>query len=327
MLWRQASGDKKICSWKLEAYKTASSQIIYHKLQPINPPYTLLQEFFGHEYLVGFLDEEKILPLGKDINVVGLCSLRNGMLKSSLTKIFLFCIDVDLVKLYNFPSKQKYCFGVALFLVQCQLGSLAMLLGGMLVFMISIEYCDEKINELVAKLENEQKVTLKENQQNASIIFFSIRVVATSVSQSLHVQTVDMCLVFDAPEPCQLLWPNLKIKYFQRQIRQYMVYCIVALAIFFYMISITFIFTFTTLKNLVKLLPFLKSVVKIIALRIMLEAYLPQIELIVFLTMLPKLLMFLSKLEGIPTESNVVRTAYGKYFYFTVLSVFIGVTL
>ncbi|CAK8530859.1 unnamed protein product [Lathyrus sativus] len=191
----------------------------------------------------------------------------------------------------------------------------------------SIEYCNEKINELVAKLETEQKVTLKEKQQNAAIIFFSNRVVAASASQSLHAQTIDRWSVFDAPEPCQLLWPNLKIKYFQREMRQYLVYFIVALAIFFYMIPITFVSAFTTLKNLVKLLPFLKPVVKIPALRTVLEAYLPQIALIVFLAMLPKLLMFLSRLEGIPTESHVVRAASGKYFYFTVLNVFIGVTL
>ncbi|CAI8607893.1 unnamed protein product [Vicia faba] len=52
---------------------------VYHKLQPINPPYTLLQAFFGGQYPVGLLDEEKILPLGKDISAVGLCSLRNGI--------------------------------------------------------------------------------------------------------------------------------------------------------------------------------------------------------------------------------------------------------
>lgn len=53
---------------------------VYHKLQPINPPpYTFLQALFGHEYPVGLLDEEKILPLGKDVSAVGLCSLRNGI--------------------------------------------------------------------------------------------------------------------------------------------------------------------------------------------------------------------------------------------------------
>ncbi|KAK1360295.1 RING-type E3 ubiquitin transferase [Heracleum sosnowskyi] len=52
---------------------------VYHHLQPITAsPYTFLQALFGHEYPVGLLDEEKILPLGKDITAVGICSLKNG---------------------------------------------------------------------------------------------------------------------------------------------------------------------------------------------------------------------------------------------------------
>ncbi|XP_057428777.1 CSC1-like protein ERD4 [Lotus japonicus] len=191
----------------------------------------------------------------------------------------------------------------------------------------SIEFYNEKINEFVAKLEAEQKVTLREKQQAAALVFFSNRIAAASAAQSLHAQMVDTWSVFDAPEPRQLLWPNLKIKYFERELRQYVVYVIVALMILFYMIPITFISAVTTLKNLVKILPFIKPIVRITVLRTVLEAYLPQLALIIFLAMLPKLLLFLSKLEGIPTESHAVRAASGKYFYFTVLNVFIGVTI
>ncbi|KAF3946860.1 hypothetical protein CMV_026921 [Castanea mollissima] len=56
---------------------------VFHQLQPITAsPYTFLQALFGHEYpvsLVGLLDEEKILPLGKDITAVGMCSFKNGI--------------------------------------------------------------------------------------------------------------------------------------------------------------------------------------------------------------------------------------------------------
>ncbi|XVE51864.1 hypothetical protein DITRI_Ditri02bG0075300 [Diplodiscus trichospermus] len=53
---------------------------VYHHLQPINAsPYTFLQALFGHEYPVGLLDEEKILPLGKEISAVGTCSSNNGV--------------------------------------------------------------------------------------------------------------------------------------------------------------------------------------------------------------------------------------------------------
>ncbi|KAJ1414198.1 Calcium-dependent channel, 7TM region, putative phosphate [Sesbania bispinosa] len=79
--------------------------------------------------------------------------------------------------------------------------------------------------------------------------------------------------------------------------------------------------------NLVKLLPFIKPIVRIKALRTVLEAYLPQLALMIFLALLPKLLLFLSKLEGIATESHAIRAASGKYFYFSVLNVFIGVTI
>ncbi|KAL0009824.1 hypothetical protein SO802_004932 [Lithocarpus litseifolius] len=53
---------------------------VFHQLQPITAsPYTFLQALFGHEYPVGLLDEEKILPLGKDITAVGMCSFKNGV--------------------------------------------------------------------------------------------------------------------------------------------------------------------------------------------------------------------------------------------------------
>ncbi|XP_022721592.1 E3 ubiquitin-protein ligase SPL2 isoform X1 [Durio zibethinus] len=53
---------------------------VYHQLQPINASaYTFLQALFGHEYPVGLLDEEKILPLGKEISAVGICGFNNGV--------------------------------------------------------------------------------------------------------------------------------------------------------------------------------------------------------------------------------------------------------
>ncbi|XP_030553330.2 LOW QUALITY PROTEIN: CSC1-like protein ERD4 [Rhodamnia argentea] len=191
----------------------------------------------------------------------------------------------------------------------------------------SIEYYSEKIRELIPKLEAEQKATLRDKQQAAALVFFSSRVTAASAAQSLHATMLDTWNVMEAPEPRQVIWTNLTIKFFERQTRQYIIYIIVALTIFFYMIPITFVSAFTTMQNLKKYLPFLKPVVKIAAIRTVLEAYLPQIALIVFLALLPKLLLFLSKLEGIPSQSHIERAASGKYFYFTVLNVFIGVTV
>ncbi|XP_022925887.1 CSC1-like protein ERD4 [Cucurbita moschata] len=191
----------------------------------------------------------------------------------------------------------------------------------------SIEFYSQKINELVRNLESEQKTTLREKQKNAAFVFFNNRATAASAAQNLHAKIVDKWTILAAPEPRQLIWPNLYIDFIQRQVRQYVVYVIVALMIFFYMIPIGIISAITTLNNLTKLLPFLKPVVNINAIKIVLEAYLPQLALIIFLAVLPNLLLLLSKSEGIPSEGHAERAASGKYFYFTVLNVFLGVTL
>ncbi|GAA0173397.1 ubiquitin-protein ligase [Lithospermum erythrorhizon] len=52
---------------------------VYHHFQPVSAtPYTFLQALFGHQYPVGLVDEEKILPLGKEITAVGFCTLKSG---------------------------------------------------------------------------------------------------------------------------------------------------------------------------------------------------------------------------------------------------------
>ncbi|KAG5248766.1 hypothetical protein OIU76_004546 [Salix suchowensis] len=54
--------------------------MVYHQLQPIVASrYTFIQALFGHEYPVGVLHEEKILPLGKRISAIGICTSEDGI--------------------------------------------------------------------------------------------------------------------------------------------------------------------------------------------------------------------------------------------------------
>ncbi|KAF3771972.1 hypothetical protein EJ110_NYTH59069 [Nymphaea thermarum] len=191
----------------------------------------------------------------------------------------------------------------------------------------TIEFCNQQIKELTPKLEAEQKTTLKEKQLASAIVFFNSWPAAVSASQTIHSQPLDKWSVMAAPEPRELLWENLSIPFFVRLVRQYAIYVVVFFTIFFYMIPITFISAFTTLANLRKNLPFSKPIVDQAEIKTVLEAFLPQIALLVFLAILPMILLALSKLEGIPSLSHAIRAASGKYFYFTVLNVFIGVTL
>jgi calcium permeable stress-gated cation channel len=191
----------------------------------------------------------------------------------------------------------------------------------------TIDHCNEKIKELLPKLEAEQKISLQDKQQHAALVFFNSRAAATAAAQTIHAQMIDTWIVSEAPEPRAVIWPNLSMRLYMRQVRQVIVCAVVFLTVVFYMIPISFISALTTLANLERLAPFLKKVVEQPELRTVLEAYLPQLVLIIFLALLPAFLMFLSKSEGIPSESHAARAAAGKYFYFIVFNVFIGVTI
>jgi hypothetical protein len=93
------------------------------------------------------------------------------------------------------------------------------------------------------------------------------------------------------------------------------------------MIPISIISAIISLNNLENKLSFLKPVVNIPVVNAILQAYLPQLVLIIFLFLLPSILLKLSEIEGIPAQSHLVRAAAGKYFYFNVFNVFLGVTL
>ena len=91
-----------------------------------------------------------------------------------------------------------------------------------------------------------------------------------------------------------------------------------AMTIIFFMNPFRFISDLTTLENLKIYLSFSTSIVNVDAIKSVLDAFLPQLALIIFSALLLKFLSFLSKAEGILSESHVVRAASGKYFYFSV---------
>ncbi|KAH9615473.1 hypothetical protein KSS87_010386 [Heliosperma pusillum] len=71
---------------------------VYRQMKPIQAsPYTFLQALFGHDYPVGLVDEEKVLPLGKDVTAVGVCSSKDGvpLIKSCRDLPYFLC---DLTK-------------------------------------------------------------------------------------------------------------------------------------------------------------------------------------------------------------------------------------
>jgi len=133
--------------------------------------------------------------------------------------------------------------------------------------------------------------------------------------------------VTQAPEPEEACWSSLYITTWNRAARRTLVNILTFFLVVFYMIPIAFVASLTTLENLEKLLPFVRSVQKIPVLSDVISAYLPQLALLLFLALLPKIMLLLSQQEGFASQSQVVRSASAKYFYFIIFNVFLGVTI
>lgn len=191
----------------------------------------------------------------------------------------------------------------------------------------SIDYYREQTEKLAPLLKEEQGLSRSKSQKGAAIVFFNSRSAATSAAQVMHSEYANRWTTMAAPEPREVVWGNLPIPFVQRLVRQFAVYGVVLLTILFYMIPISFISAIISLENLEKKLHFLKPVVEQREINTILQAFLPQIVLIVFLMLLPALLLKLSQIEGIPAQSHLVRAAAGKFFYFNVFNVFLGVTI
>lgn len=191
----------------------------------------------------------------------------------------------------------------------------------------SIEFWTKKIHELTPQLEEARKKCKAEANEDAALVFFNERLAAAQAAQSVHAAYALEWQVEPAAEPRECIWRNMHLSAWQRSIRKPVVYVVTFFVVIFYMIPIAAISAITTLENLETVLPFIKSITRIKALNAILQAYLPQLALIVFLALLPKLLLTLSKAEGIPSKSHISRAASGKYFYFMIFNVFLGVTI
>ncbi|KAG0616625.1 hypothetical protein M758_5G129300 [Ceratodon purpureus] len=191
----------------------------------------------------------------------------------------------------------------------------------------SIDYLRDKSQELTPELEKEQRRTRQDLEKDAAFVIFKDRREATEAAQVVHAPHALKWKVNQAPEPEEVCWNSLYIPAWSRAIRRIIVNTLTVLLIVFYMIPIAFVAGLTTLENLEKLLPFIKSLLKIPVLAEAIQAYLPQLALLIFLALLPKIMLILSQAEGFASQSQVVRSASSKYFYFIIFNVFLGVTI
>lgn len=133
--------------------------------------------------------------------------------------------------------------------------------------------------------------------------------------------------VMPAPELTSVLWNNLSIGLWARKLRTVLIYTLVFLLVFFWTVPVAFTSSLVELQNLTKIAPFLKPVLELNAfVKGAIEGFLSGLALLIFFAILPLILQFFSKLEGIPSQSEVDRSTLGKLYIFMLVNKFLFMT-
>ncbi|TKY62475.1 CSC protein [Spatholobus suberectus] len=158
----------------------------------------------------------------------------------------------------------------------------------------------------------------------AAFVSFKTRWGAAVCAQTQQSSNPTIWLTEWAPEPRDVFWENLAIPYFDLNMRRLLMTVSLFFLTFFFMIPIALVQSLANIEAIEKVLPFLKPIIEKPSIKSVIQGFLPGLALKIFLTILPKILMTMSKLEGFTSLSALDRRSASKYYLFVLVNVFLG---
>ena len=132
------------------------------------------------------------------------------------------------------------------------------------------------------------------------------------------------CTISHSPEPDDVLYEQLNITHISRIVREYAVLGLTIALVLFWSIPITAISALTTLSNIGKSVPFVLNIVNVSPiLSGFLSGFLPSLAFIIFQALLPRILLWFTKLEGKSSKSECDLGVYSKFYLFQFINFFI----
>jgi len=195
----------------------------------------------------------------------------------------------------------------------------------------TINWSRAELQKLIPKVDAEQEKhrSLQAKKVNSVFIEFTSLVEAQAAYQSLaHHQVLHMAPRYTGLSPEEVIWSNLRIKWWERVIRSFGTTGFVVALIIFWSIPVAFTASISNINYLIQVLPwlsFINSIPKVIL--GVVTGLLPSVMLAVLMALLPIILRLVAKLGGDPTLSAVELTVQNSYFGFQVVQVFLVATL
>ncbi|KAJ1649339.1 phosphate metabolism protein 7 [Dispira simplex] len=192
----------------------------------------------------------------------------------------------------------------------------------------SITFYSQELQRLNAEIEKKQSNIRNYPRQGSAFVFFQNQIAAHMAYQSLmHKQPLRMNPRHLEIHPDDVIWSNLNVNPYSRQLRIALSIVITIALVIFWAAPVSFVSSIASLDTLTKIDAFKglndlpKEVLGLI------QGVLPAIALAVLMMVLPIFLRILSKLEGTVRQSDVELSLVHRYFFFLVVNVFIVSTL
>lgn len=191
----------------------------------------------------------------------------------------------------------------------------------------AVQYYEHRIHTLRPVLEKEQMKALEGNTSAAAFVFFQTRAAATKASQVIHARRTDTWVTSPGPDPNSIRWGDVALSHYERAVRRVFAVSAVSLVVVFFLIPVGIVSALATLSTLEDMFTFLVPILEWPLIKSSLEAYLPQLVLYGSIAAVPYGILWLSTVEGYPSEVEVWNSTLNKVYSFLVFNVFIGLTI
>lgn len=194
----------------------------------------------------------------------------------------------------------------------------------------TIDYGTQHIQELNGEIA-QMRANVDDSfaKLNSVFICFQTQELAETAVQTLaHHQALHMSPRTIGIRPDEIVWANLRLRWWERIVRSSVAKVLIALLVIFWTIPVAAVGSISNIKSLEEKLPwlsFLEKIPKVIY--GVVSGFLPTILLAVLMAVLPIFIRAMAKLAGCPTKTLIEYWTQNAYFAFQVVQVFLVTTI
>ncbi|KAI9679230.1 MAG: hypothetical protein M1817_005249 [Caeruleum heppii] len=195
----------------------------------------------------------------------------------------------------------------------------------------TIDWCRSELAHLIPKVQEAQAVHRSGNAKLVNSVFveFNTQDEAQAAYQTLtHHQPLHMAPRYIGINPEEVIWKNLRIKWWERIVRTIVTTAFVVVMIIFWAIPVAFVGSISQINYLTSRVPFLSFINDVPPVILgLITGLLPVILLAILFALLPIILRLMAKLAGAPSKSVVELNVQLSYFTFLVVQGFLVITV